>query len=44
MTTWNNGRVHDQLEPGSPQERLGTRLLSDCAKGSNVVRGLQVRV
>ena len=26
MTTWNNGRVHDLLEPGSPQERLGTRL------------------
>ena len=27
MTTWNNGRVHDLLEPGSPQERLGTRLV-----------------
>ena len=26
MTTWYNGRVRDQLEPGSPQERLGTRL------------------
>ena len=26
MTTWKNGRVHDLLEPGSPQERLGTRL------------------
>ena len=26
MTTWNYGHVHDLLEPGSPQERLGTRL------------------
>ena len=31
MTMWNNGRVHDLLEPGSPQERLGTRLLHMCA-------------
>ena len=33
MTTWNNGCVHDQLEPGSPQERLGTRLYYQCEAG-----------
>ena len=30
MTTWNNGRVHDQLEPGSPQRETGYEAILLC--------------